>query len=107
MNLKQFYCLLHYQSSIVHVINTIYTRVKNVTVKTAYSRETWVYALVLASVPPRRCFDVRNKIMYCISTKFGTYKHNEEKTRCIDFRERESKVKIKKCKYEDIFINIA
>ena len=67
--------------------------VKYVCVKTDYSRATWGYASLLASVPHRRCFDVRNKIIYCISTTFGAYQHNEEKTRCIDLQERKSKLK--------------
>ena len=47
----------------------------------------------------RRCFDDQNKIINCISTKFGTYKYNEEKTRCIDFQVIKSQVKAKTCKY--------
>ena len=41
--------------------------VKYVRVKTYYFRATWGYASLFASDSHKRCFDVRNKIIYCMS----------------------------------------
>ena len=64
MNLKQFYCLLHYQSLIV--IHTIYKQNKYVLKPIILAQHG--NKPLLASDSHRRCFDVRNKIIYCIST---------------------------------------
>ena len=69
--------------------------VKYVCVKTNYSRATWGYASLPASDSHRRCFDVRNKIIYCISTILAYINIMKRRHAALIFKKESHKSKLK------------
>ena len=89
--LEQFYRLLHYQSLII--IHTIYTYNK-------YALKPIILAQrgdkpLLASDSHRRCFDVRNKIIYCISTSLAHINIMKRSHAALIFKKESTKSKLK------------
>ena len=91
MNLEQFYRPLHYQSLIV--IQTICTKNKYV-LKPIILTQRGDKPL-LASDSHRRCFDVRNKIIYYISTILAHINIMKRSHAALIFKKESTNLKLK------------
>ena len=91
MNLEQFYRMLHDQSLIV--IQKIYTLNKYVSKPIILTQPG--DKPLLASDSHRRCFDVRKKIIYCISTSLAHINIMKRSHAALIFKKESTKSKFK------------